>query len=833
MAFKLADALVYLGTDDNKLKSGLDGAKTQTEGFATTATKLIGGVVVGAAVAAGAAIISIGAGALSVSEDTMQAANQMAASLRLPLEEAQKFADVARDVYAKGLGETVGDAAVAVEALAKQMKLAADDPALQSMTESALRLRNTFGVDVTESIDAVKTLMENFGLSGDEAFDLIAAGYQKGLNRSDDFLDTIGEYSVQFAAGGATAGEFFSLIDNGLRGGMLGTDKAADAFKEFRVRIADGSSLTADSLAMIGLSIDDITAGMSDGTLTAADAFQMVQDALNNTNDPVIRFQAGVGLLGTQFEDLGEQTALSLKMTDDWASSSQGAIDSLTPQYKNFGQMFELLWRRLTVSVSPLTDKLLELGNEVMPYVIAAFDAFDANVVPVIEGIGTAISTMVDFVKPLFASFQGSIEDATGPLAYWQEWAEINLPLVQVLFERVLGAIQTVWDLFGDDIETIITNTFDNLKLIIDTALKTIGDIITIALQLLNGDWEGAWETFKGALERIWETIKEVVSNQLDSLKIVFENIDWQAVGEALLNAVLAGIKFIWVDLNNFLIESLQNLWNAIVEFDWKSAGQSIISTTKSGAESAWTGLDNWFKTSFAGLYDYLNTTTWQQKGQDAINAAKAGTEIGWNIFKAYFGTQIDSLLTLFTGRDWTGTGSSLISNVQSGVTVTWNTFIAYMGELIPGIATLFSNINLDKVGEAIVEAIKAGIANKWGEFTSWFKLKLSELTGLLPFSEPKDSSSPLRNLGKSGKSFVSNWWEGAEKEFGSLKGSLAAGLGNIASTLNMPQGSQPAFAGATDKLTLNVYVNGKDATYEAGGAVGRGVLDELRRRGG
>ena len=832
MAFKLADALVYLGSDDSKLSSGLDAAKGKTESFASQATGLIGGAVVGAAVAAGEAIIGIGTAAFDVSTQTQEAAGNIAASLGLPIAEAEKFADVARRVYGNNFADSVTDAGDAVAELAKQLGLTADDPALQTMTENAFRLRDVFGVDINDSVDSVKTLMENFGITSEEAFDMLATGYQKGLDRSGDFLDTIGEYSVQFASGGATAGEFFSLLENGLQGGMLGTDKAADAFKEFRVRIADGSATTADALAQIGLNVEDITAGMSNGTISAADAFKMVQEALVNTEDPVIRFQAGVGLLGSQFEDLGDSAATSLAMTEDWASGSAGAITSLDATYNSFGEAMTGLWRRLTVSISPFTDKLLDLVNSAMPHVLAAFDTFDKQIVPIMESVSGAINTMVEFVKPLFAAFTGSVNQATGPLKYWQEWASTNLPMIQALFEKVLGALTTFWNLFGDDILHVVENTFSVVMTIIDTTMETIGDIITLALQLLTGDWAGAWETFKGIFERIWETIKTVVSTQLDSLRTIFSNIDWGAVGETLLNAVLEGIKLAWVGLTSWLTGSLQSLWDTITGVDWKGAGQSIINSTKAGAESVWGNFSGWVKTSSESLLNYWNTTSWEQMGKDAINALKTGSETAYETYTASLATLIDGVLGFFTGEDWTGTGAQLITDIETGINNGWNALLNFIGPVAESIRNAFTNLDWHATGRAVIDGIKNGIEMAWGEFTEWFSGKLKEVADLLPFSEPKDPSSPLRNLGKSGAAFVNNWRDGAEQAMGGLQGNIASGFGGLMNGLNNAlSGSQPQMAGAGG-MNIVVNVSGDNATYENGRAVGRGVLDELRRAG-
>lgn len=613
MAVTLADAIVFFKSNSADLEKGLDKAQKGVKGFSLDATKLIGGAVVGAAVAAGAAILAIGKGALNVSSDTKQAASDMAASLGLPIAEAEKFADVARAVYGKNLGESVGEAAKAVGLLAQQMGLAADDPALQTMTENALRLQKTFGIDVSESIGTVKNLMENFGISGQEAFDLIAAGNQKGLNASGDMLETINEYSVQFASGGATASEFFSIMESGFQNGMLGTDKAADAFKEFRVRIQDGSQLTADSLTALGLNAEEITTGLANGTLTASDAFKMVTEALRETDDKTIQFQAGVGLLGTQFEDLGTQIATGLSMTNDWSSASKGAIDSLKPQYTSFGTAMEAMWRRITVSVSPFTDKLLELVNGAMPAVMGAFDRFDRAVGPAVDNAGKVIDRVVNTVKGLFGQLKSSVDiNATGPMQYWKDWAATNLPLLQALFQNVLSAIQRLWEIFGPAIELITSTAFNNIWTIVDTTMRTIGDLVTAALQILTGDFAGAEQTLTGIVQRLWDAIYGIVSNNLTLIKDLFSQIDWNAVGTAVMDGIKAGMQTAWYLLKSWFEGELQRFRNLLPFSEPKDSssplrglgksGKALIENFKGGMEEGIGALHATFKGGLEGI---------------------------------------------------------------------------------------------------------------------------------------------------------------------------------------------------------------------------------------
>lgn len=115
---------------------------------------------------------------------------------------------------------------------------------LQNVTESAFALRDTFGYEIPESTRAAKAMMDNFGTSGEEAMNLIAAGAQNGLDYSGELLDSISEYSVQFAKVGLDADDMFKVLQKGAESGAFNLDKVGDAVKEFSIRAIDGSDTT-------------------------------------------------------------------------------------------------------------------------------------------------------------------------------------------------------------------------------------------------------------------------------------------------------------------------------------------------------------------------------------------------------------------------------------------------------------------------------------------------------------------------------------------------------------------------------------------------------------
>jgi len=77
------------------------------------------------------------------------------------------------------------------------------------------------------------------------------------------------------------------------------------------------------------------------------------------------------------------------------------------------------------------------------------------------------------------------------------------------------------------------------------------------------------------------------------------------------------------------------------------------------------------------------------------------------------------------------------------------------------------------------VEALKQGIKDAWGSLVDMWKQKLADLADMLPWSEPKDPRSPLRNLSESGRSLVENFTAGMD--FDQLQAALRNQLAAVA----------------------------------------------------
>lgn len=502
-------------------------AKDNASGALDSVGKGLGGVgkmATGLAVV-GTALAATGAAAFSTANQIDEAGDQMAAALDLPQEEARAFEETLRGVYRGNFGSGFDDIAESIVQVESNLRRLSDrsQTDLQSMTEDALALRDVYGEGVNETTSAAATLMENFGLSSDEAMDFITAGFQRGLNASGDFLDSIGEYAVQFKDGGANAGQFFSIMESGMQGGMLGTDKAADLFKEFRVRIQDGSKTTSEALTALGIDSEQMGQAMADGSMTAIAAFRQVLRQLEETDDANLRMQAGVGLLGTQFEDLGQSAVLGLDAIGYEMEAFEGATDSLGQKYDNLGSALEGFKRRGLLALEPLGEALLGVANDALPHLETFFSWIEEH-------------------------GPGAIEAVTGAFSDGLAWLEERLGGSNETVQAILEKAAIFWDQHGEGILEVLGNLAEMGEVLFDQFVGNILDIVDLGLSILTGDWEGAADALESIWERTRESAERIFRLALDSVLTLVDGFvpGFKDRGRSVIDGLLGGLQEAW-----------------------------------------------------------------------------------------------------------------------------------------------------------------------------------------------------------------------------------------------------------------------------------------------
>lgn len=237
-----SDGLEDISQEAESTGGALDGLGGKVSSVAGALGKGLKTIGVGVAAIGTAMVAGIGY-AVGFADEVKGAMNDFEASTGIAEAAANGFEDAMLRIYNNNFGENMDDIAASMATVA-QTSGEVDPTKIEELTQNALMLRDTFGFDIQEQMRAVNMLMDQFGLSGEEAFNLIAQGAQNGLDKNGDLLDSINEYSVHFKSLGLDAEDMFNSFANGADAGTFSVDKLGDAVKEFGIRVKDGSDGT-------------------------------------------------------------------------------------------------------------------------------------------------------------------------------------------------------------------------------------------------------------------------------------------------------------------------------------------------------------------------------------------------------------------------------------------------------------------------------------------------------------------------------------------------------------------------------------------------------------
>lgn len=313
-----------------------------------------------------------------------------------------QYKDIINDIYESGNGESLSNVSDTM-ALVVQQFGDLNDADLSDITENLFTMESYFGYDAQEQLRAVKMLMDQFGVSSDEAFSMMIQGSQQGLDKNGDLLDSINEYAVHYQQLGYDADDFFNSLANGTASGTFSVDKLGDAMKEFGIRTKDTADSTTEGFSLIGLDADEMREKFSQGGETARQATEDTLTALFQMDDQVKMNQAGVDLFGTMWEDLGAAGVKALMNVNGNITTSKKTLEEVDKiKFNGVERRTESLGRKFKTEITqPIFDKAMPKLESAMDYVSNNMDHIIDTIKKVGEAmkIALAVGTVTKFVS--------------------------------------------------------------------------------------------------------------------------------------------------------------------------------------------------------------------------------------------------------------------------------------------------------------------------------------------------------------------------------------------------------------------------------------------------
>ena len=607
--------------------------------------------------AVGDKIQEIGTNALEAYSDTENAVTKVNAYFGETGQVAEQSASVIKAVYSAGVGESMDAVANAV-LMVKKNPGDLRETDLTNLTQQAITLEELYGIDMNETLRGVNSLMQQYGLTAQEAMDYIVVGTQNGLDKTNELGDNLSEYAGKFSQAGYSASEYFQLLDNGLKNGAYNLDKVNDAMNEVTTRLVDGT--IGESIGSFSTRTQELFASWQNGGATQKQVIDSIVADIGNCTNQQEALNLAALAFGTMAEDGNLKFITSLTSVgstyDSVKGSAQGMFDATTTPM----QQMEANTRRLQQALVPLGQKLAELANAILPPLVAVITtiggwferlpgpvqnfviilgallaAFTA-LTPVIAAISVAMGALNISMLPIIGVIAAVAAAIAGIIAIIQNWGAITQwfgNLWNTICTGIGSMVETLKTWFTN-LWTHLQNVWNGICNVVQTAVMLLGSIIQGAVQIITLPFQMIWENCKGIVTSVWNAIKSVVSSAIQAVSGV-------------ISSVMGTIQNVMSSIWNAISSKVSSVVNAI-----KNTVTTVFNAIKSMASSVWNGIKAVISTVVDGIKSKVSTVFNAVKStvSSVFNGIKSTATTVWNGIKTAITKPIEAAKNTIKG---------------------------------------------------------------------------------------------------------------------------------------------------------------------------------------
>ena len=626
-------------------------------------------------------IQDVGDKAVNAYAETETAVSKVNAYFGETGEAAEASAEIVKNVYGSGVGQSMDAVAEAVIMVKKNLGDLGDTD-LTNLTKQALTLEELYGIDMNETLRGVNSLMKQYGLTAQEAMDYIVRGTQNGLDKTNELGDNLSEYAGKFEQAGYSASEYFQLLQNGLQGGAYNLDKVNDAINEVTTRLADGT--IGDSIDLYSQKTQSLFLAWQNGEATQKQVIDSIVADIGSCTSQQEALNMAAQAFGTMAEDGNLKFITSLTSVGETYDSVAGSAQNLFSQTQTPMQEMEANTRKLQQALVPLGEKIVELANVVLPPLVAIITAVSevfgmlpepvqnfviilgallvafTALTPVIAALAVSFGALNISLLPVIGIIAGVAAVIAGIIAIVKNWGAITewfgnlwqavsqklmelwngvvvfftetIPAAFQTFIGFFSAVPDWWSGLWSQVSAFFTNTWNAIlqNPIVQLVVTTVTSL---------------WENAKNTLQGIWSGICDIAAGAFELLK----------------NVILAPVLLL-IDLvtGNFskLASDAANIWNNI-----KNAASQIWSGIRQAVTSAASGLKQGVETVLSALSQFASQI-WSAMKQTASSV--------WNGIKT--------------------TVVNIASTLREGAVSAFQRMVSGIGSALSGLYSVVSN---------------------------------------------------------------------------------------------------------------------------------------------
>lgn len=283
-------------------------------------------------------------------------------------------------------------------------------------------ISQTLGVEQEQLVQSAKVLVQQFGLSYEEALDKIQNGLLATNGTNEEFLQSIGEYSTFFSQAGYSVEEFANIVNAGFDLGIY-SDKLPDALKEADISLREQTKATRDALenAFGPEFTQTVLDQVNTGAITTKQALEMIAEQ----SDKVVQKNGEIGLSSEQaatltadvFRGAGEDAGGALKVFEAVNVSLQEQTSQLDEQGIRLQQEIERQQEVAAARDRAMNSESVQSFIKVLKDLAAFFTKVFFGTIELFATIvDVSIIQPIEFVVRQFNNLKEAASSALAPL---------------------------------------------------------------------------------------------------------------------------------------------------------------------------------------------------------------------------------------------------------------------------------------------------------------------------------------------------------------------------------------------------------------------------------
>lgn len=505
------------------------------------------------------------------------------------------------DMAVDAIGDLTGDIIEASDS-ADKFKSTLNFAGLDTGTIDALTASTqTYADQTVYSISDIRNVTAQLAANGVQGFDKLAeaAGNLNAVAGGNaETFSSVGMVLTQTAGAGKLTTENWNQLADAIPGA---SGKLQEAMLKngaytgnFRDAMADGE-ISAEEFNQ---AIMDL--GMTDAAKEAATSTSTIEGAMGNLEASVV----GVGTtILDQFKGpLTSGISMLAQGISGLSGVFTGLVQTIGPILSQIGTTFQTAFQpvvgivqsQLLPALQPLMSSLQNLGNAVMPVIMAAIQTVAPILATVVSNVIQTMSVIATTVTPVITN-------------------------IAALIQAVLPVIQSVFQSWGSAIQGVINAVFPFIQTVVTSVMNVINAIITTVLAAINGDWSGVWEGIQNIVSSVWDGIKSIVSGAINAVSGVISSVlnGISGIFSSVWNGISGAVSSAWSGITSAVSSGVSSMMSFITSIpsrimgvfsgagSWLlSAGQNIIQGLINGITNSIGGAISAVKNAVSGIID-------------------------------------------------------------------------------------------------------------------------------------------------------------------------------------------------------------------------------------